>query len=474
MKFFNNISNLGNTLKEKIQELFNKEDLRMIARKTKFIQRSTNIVQPEDFLQLMTSASIDPKIVPLAGLCDKLRTLNPQANIAPQSLMERINREQASAYLKMILNNALGMGLRLIVEKIPLKLLETFNNIYLEDSTEFKLNEELCEHFKGTGGSAKKSMVKINFVYEVHGRAVQDIKITDRRIPDQEMAKRVFEIIKKGDLIIRDLGYFCSQALKTIITNKAFFLSRLPASTHIYLRKEDKTPIDIAKHFNKYFKKKTIVDMEVYISAEKIPVRLVAYRAPKEVVDQRRMIANRNAQKRGQTMSEASRNRLDFSIFITNVSRDIWKAEVVGTIYTLRWQIELIFKEWKSSLKIYYIKGTHEHRVRCLLYGKLITIVVVNMIYSVLDWYAEAILKLEVSLHKLMNWLLRESRLAQIMLKGLSSLILDSLTEEIERGNRGSLLKQKRKRRTTRGHIQAATPYLEIYQQFENERLSVC
>lgn len=474
MKLLASISDLGKILKTKIMSIFRKEDIQMVAYKTKFIQRSTCILQPVDFLQLMTSASIEPTVVPLEGLCEKLRSLNPDADISPQSLMERINRKEAVDYLENILNTTLNEGLKLITDKIPADLLKPFNNVYLEDATECELNESLSEHFKGPGGTASKSMVKINLIYEVHRRAVQDIKIADRRTPDQEMAKKISELIKKEDLVIRDLGYFCAKAIKTIIQSEAYFLSRLPASANIYLRKEDKNPIDLSKHFNTYFKYESMIELQVYITAEKIPVRLIAYRIPPEVVEKRRREANRNAQKRGRNMTEASRNRLDFSIFITNVPITIWKAEVVGTIYTLRWQVELIFKEWKSSLQIHYIKGTCEHRVRCLLYGKLISIIIVNMIYSILDWYSEAVLKQQISLHKLVNWLLRESRLAEIILKGLSDVKIDLLINEIWRGKRGSLLKQERKRKTTLGHIKAATPYWEIYQKFEDEELSIC
>ena len=474
MKLINSISDLGKILKAKIKSVFRNKDLEAIAYKTKFIQRTTSILRPEDFLQLMTSASIEPSVVPLEGLCEKLRIFNPNADIRAQSLMERINREEASDFLEIILKKSLSEAFQIITEKVPANLLESFNNIYLEDATEIELNEALCEHFKGPGGTASKSMVKINFIYEIHRRAIQDIKISDRRTPDQEMAKRVVDIIKKDDLIIRDLGYFCTEAVKTILQSQAYFLSRLPASVCVYLRKEDKNPIDLSKHFNTYFVQDSVIDLQVYITTAKIPVRLVAYRVPEGVAAMRRKTANRNAQKRGRNMTEASRNRLDFSLFITNVSNMIWKPEIVGTIYTIRWQIELIFKEWKSSLNIHYIKGTNENRVKCLLYGKLITIVIINMIFSVLDWYSETVLRLQISLHKLINWLLRDSRLAQIMIKGLSDAQIDLLCKEIWRGNRGCLLKQERKRKTTLGHIQAETPYWELYQKVENEEFNAC
>jgi len=35
-------------------------------------------------------------------------------------------------------------------------------------------------------------------------------------------------------------------------------------------------------------------------------------------------------------------NWLAFGLYITNVSQQIWPSKVVGTIYRLRWQVEML------------------------------------------------------------------------------------------------------------------------------------
>jgi hypothetical protein len=69
---------------------------------------------------------------------------------------------------------------------------------------------------------------------------------------------------------------------------------------------------------------------------------LIAYRVPQELSDKRRREANKEAQRKGQAPKAKTLNRLDFTFFLTNVPKEIWQAEVIGTIYTVRWQIELI------------------------------------------------------------------------------------------------------------------------------------
>ena len=66
----------------------------------------------------------------------------------------------------------------------------------------------------------------------------------------------------------------------------------------------------------------------------------------------------------------------------TIVSKEIWKVEFVGTIYTLRWQIELIFKFWKNICQIHALKGTRPKRIQVLVLSSLIQISIYTMVYK--------------------------------------------------------------------------------------------
>ena len=139
-------------IKNMITGIFQPRELSTIAHKTKFIQRSTSLLQGKDFVELMTTVSIDSKIVSLEGLCGALRDRNPEADLTPQSLMERINQSESVDFLKAVFHKSLEKGLTNIVERIPPNLLASFNNVWLEDCSECVLNEHLQEDFKGSSG----------------------------------------------------------------------------------------------------------------------------------------------------------------------------------------------------------------------------------------------------------------------------------------------------------------------------------
>lgn len=66
---------------------------------------------------------------------------------------------------------------------------------------------------------------------------------------------------------------------------------------------------------------------------------------------------------------------MNWSIFITNVSENKISAEQVLTIYRARWQIELLFKLYKSHIRLDKLKGK-PYRVLCELYAKLCAVLI--------------------------------------------------------------------------------------------------
>lgn len=455
---------MWNAIKNQISGLFQADELTKLARKVQFIQRSSTLLQAKDFVELMTVASLDTRIMSLERLCSALRKLNPEADLTPQSLMERLNQPASAIFLKAVFSNVVEKGMIDIVKQIPPESLKLFKNVYIEDCTECVLNGKLQEEFKGSSGGASKASVKIDLIYEIKQKNIYLAELTDRRVPDQTIAKRHLNIIREGDLWIRDLGFFSATVLKAIMVSGAYFLSRLHTSANVYLEMTDMEPVDLAKYLNKYHANDTVIDLWVFVTKDKIPCRLIAYRAPKEVADKRRRIANTEAKKKGRNQKESCINRLDFTLFVTNVPKSVWEPEIVGTIYTVRWQIELIFKNWKSSLQIHHLKGIDPDRIRCLLYGKLTAIVLMNMIYKIADWYAQLLGK-EISLHKVINWLREDNTLAKIILRGFSKELMTTLEIEIPK----TMCKNKRTRKTTQEALDQGISYHSLYSNFRHD-----
>ena len=67
----------------------------------------------------------------------------------------------------------------------------------------------------------------------------------------------------------------------------------------------------------------------------------------------RRRKPRKEAKKKGRTPSQAHLAMCDWTLFATNATADILPVEIILSLYRLRWQIELIFKQLKSVLRIH-------------------------------------------------------------------------------------------------------------------------
>ena len=76
--------------------------------------------------------------------------------------------------------------------------------------------------------------------------------------------------------------------------------------------------------------------------------------------------------------------------------------ETLHILYKIRWQIELVFKTWKSIVSIHKIKSAKIERLMCEVYGKLIIAAISTMIVAAVESKYNDIV---VSLHRTMRHL---------------------------------------------------------------------
>jgi Transposase DDE domain len=452
-------------VKEKLTALFAPERLEALARQSRFIQRTTSRLTGADFFALMTTDMLDNPAVSFGGLCDLLQQRHPAAAMTPQALQQRMNTLQAVAYMQEALQLVLREQLVPLYAQIPAALLTSFGRVFLEDSTQCCLHEKLAEAFKGSGGSASRATVKIDVIYELLHHQLHTLTVTDGRAADQGQAAVIVSSLQAGDLVIRDLGYFSVEALQQIAAKSAWFLSRLSPSVAVYASAATSAAaVALVDHVQQTVAPQTVGDLAVYLGPRRLPCRLLAYRLPEEVVEQRRRTAYETARKKGRTPTHAYLHWLQYGWYITNVGAAVWPAEVVATVYRIRWQIELLFKQWKSLLQLHVLKGTRPERIKCLLYGRLITITMLLRVCSYAAWYAATVLRREISFPKLILWLKRKGRFAS----AIQHDTLETLCADLRRDMAALLCKQKRKRKTSQqlleehGHPRTASVQEEI------------
>jgi len=295
--------------------------------------------------------------------------------ITKQSIHDRFN-EHSVLFIKTALEQMLQKQIDMD-ELVSGK--KNFNRILVKDSVCFQIDKSLAKYYPGSGGNGSKASVRIQFEYNILNGEINDLSLNAFNNQDATNSMTTIELTEKGDLVIRDLAYMGIAVLKEIIRILAYFLCRVSPSVKVYEIIEDKYVELNYKKITNFMKKNNIQTMEkvVYLgSTEKLKVRLIMNLLPEEVVKKRIRKANENSKKKGRNQpSKEYKARLSLNLFITNADETLLSADQAWNYYRLRWQIELMFKIWKSICHIEKVKKVKKHRLECYIYSKIILIV---------------------------------------------------------------------------------------------------
>ncbi len=69
--------------------------------------------------------------------------------------------------------------------------------------------------------------------------------------------------------------------------------------------------------------------------------------------------------------------------YLTNVSNSILNAHEVASVYSARWEVELIFKELKSRYELDHIITKSPYAIEALIWISILTLLVSRKVYSI-------------------------------------------------------------------------------------------
>jgi IS4 transposase len=323
-----------------------------------------------DLLFYATSLSLNSSLEYLVSYLDNKYGIK----IRKQSLDERFS-ERTVNFVKNVLILLIGEQFSGILYND--KFLSDYEHIRIKDSTKFNVPNNLAAHYKGSGGSGSTSDAGICIQYEFDLKTGKflDLTITEAVRNDQKDATETVDNLCKNDLVLRDLGYFSTSVLQKISEKEAFYLSKLHSNVLVYDENDDE--IDF-KMLYTFMTKSGIerLDKQVFIGKDKLATRLVIGLVPPEVYQERLRRKQKEETKKGRQMNDRTRFLLHFNLFVTNIAVEKLPSEKMMPLYRFRWQVELMFKNWKSVFSIHKLQKMKLHRYITMLYIRLILIVV--------------------------------------------------------------------------------------------------
>ena len=359
------------TLAPQIQTFFT-QTADLFARTTGLVKRRSKLTGAL-FFQSMIFGFLD---TPDASLTDLTETCDALGiSIRKQGLQNRI--EVAALFLQQMFQQAMALFRHTLPLELP--LLEQFSAIFLTDSTTVALPDVLCTEYPGCGGDGPNAALKIQLTFDFLHGAIQGLALQTGRSPDQSYLPEPAAIVPNA-VYLSDLGYFALARFQLLQAHGAYFLSRFDTQTTLTTTTGE--TLDLLPWLRTHTE--STFEQEVCIGSHlALPCRLVAVRVPQEVADLRRRKALAATRRKGRHLpSERHLALMDWTLYITNLTSAQLSLRQVVVLYTVRWQIELLFKVWKSQCAVARVSGWQRPRVLSELYAKLIGFVVIQFLLT--------------------------------------------------------------------------------------------
>ncbi len=301
--------------------------------------------------------------------------------ITPEGLTQRFTAE-AATFLQQVL--AAAVKQMLAADPLAIPLLARFAGVYLEDSTSIVLPDALSDLWAGCGNATGqgRAALKINLRLDLCTGLLASLTLHDGRTHDIQ-ASAPLSTLSAGALYLADLGYFGLDRLQEISEHGAYFFSRLKVSTQVFSA-DGQRWVDLATQLGR---QGTHVDLPVTLGeTQRLPTRLLAVRVPQEVADQRRRKLREEARDKGRQVSARRLALADWVLWITNAPAELVSLEAGMVLGRVRWQIELLFKLWKSHGHIDASRSTKPWRMLCDVYAKLLAMLLQHWVALIDLW----------------------------------------------------------------------------------------
>lgn len=348
------------------------------AIESKFYQRAGGKISPKEFLDIVLYSVSESGYQSLNQSAIEYG-VQQQVTISKQGIDKRYT-ESAVEYLRLLVEEALSTQLSQLIDE---DFLREFSTLRIKDATRFDLPKQLSEQFKGFGGRCtSEAAICIQYEFDLKSLKFIYFNLTSANVPDAKEASQLQEEFSEGELVLRDLGYFNVKKFIEIEKQNAYYLSRLNGSVLAF---ENGKQICYNTLYNYMTEtRQTQIEMEITIGkGNLLRTKLVVELVSEEVYKKRLASLTKTAKRKGLTVSDNTRSRARFTLIITNIPNEKIPASKYYCLYRLRWQIELMFKHWKSELGIANVQKMKYERFKCLIYAKLLNIVLTMEIVSI-------------------------------------------------------------------------------------------
>ena len=178
--------------------------------------------------------------------------------------------------------------------------------------------------------------------------------------------------VRSGDLILADRGYATGPGLHYLAQAGAHVIVRVNTGA-LRFQTPEKEPFDLLTAVETIQRAGKVGVWNVMVQAETpLNGRLCTLRKIPEAIQEAHERIRKTAARKGTTPRECTWRFACYVLLFTTFPEQEFSATKVLELYRLRWQVELVFKRFKSLAQMGHLLKFKKESVIAWLYGKLL------------------------------------------------------------------------------------------------------
>ena len=299
--------------------------------------------------------------------------LSTDTVLAPSSFYKRFTKETV-VVLRAALDHVLERVWSARAADAP-EVLGAFKDLLATDGSILRLHDFLAKRWRASRTNHTQAAARLHLVMSVVGHGARRVALTGERASERDVLKVGPWI--RGHLLLMDLGYYCFGLFDRVDRHGGFFLSRLKSNANLRIiqdnrRSSSPSAVELTGQMLASVREglgRAVVDVMVEV---KVPRGRKIRGRQRRKARQFRMVGIRH---------DATRS---FHWYITNIPLECLEAEQMGTVYAMRWEVELVFRELKSQLGLGELSSSNQHVIESLIYAAVIGLLQSRRLWQVL------------------------------------------------------------------------------------------
>jgi hypothetical protein len=306
------------------------------------------VVTPFRLLSTLLGALGDGTTETIADLCREFN-FRFETTTAYKAFYNRLAHPGFAEFTKAVVSRLLTQLATKVLEPHPGSPLAQFTDIVIQDGTSFALKRSLRPVFPGRFTTVEPAAVELHATLSGFYDEVVEVSLSPDTTQERAFLPRHTDLA--GQLLLADRGYPSRDYIAALDEAGASFIMRLGCGFKPYVRAvhTDKRvqrlsePMALPKFLERSGVTALDLDIELRKNKSAHVCRLIVVPG-----------------------KEASGTRL-----CTNLPREDVPPALVAKLYRFRWQVELLFKEWKSYANLRKFDTGNQHIAEGLIWASL-------------------------------------------------------------------------------------------------------